>query len=140
MIQAMIQAAQLETYQMPIIAEDSFRFPDKVMLEEMQGILPRLAASIGMDVDTDSVVLLIKDMFKLIAIEFSPQGPNGTETLLKVKASDVSKRVLTKNLKKLSPMVVTKVKAMGLSGNSLENTAKADKVVKEEAEWDSAEL
>ena len=50
-------------------------------------------------------------MFKLIAIELSPQGANGTETLLKVKASDVSRRLGNENLPKMSPIVVNKVQA-----------------------------
>merc|ERR1719440_1396950 len=99
-LSTMIQAARLNTTHIPIIAEDSFRFPSKDMLDDLKDAAPKLLANAGStkDVEPGQIIELIKDMFKEIAVVFAPQDYSSTETLLNVKAQNIAQWLLGSKL------------------------------------------
>jgi len=99
-ISMMIQAARLQSKYIPVLAEDGFRFPSPSMIEELQSDLPGMLGTSNIDVSISTIIQLVQDVFKEIAIVFAPAGYSATESLLKVKAKNVADRCFSKNLKR----------------------------------------
>ena len=91
----------METRHIPIITEDGFRFPSKPVLEELKGGLLTIIQKSGMNTDADALVSLVQDVFKEIALVFAPQDYSFSDSLLKVKSGEVSKRLMGTKLQKL---------------------------------------
>jgi hypothetical protein len=103
-MQYLISAGMQEIKHIPIIAEDSFRFPSKSLEQELQVTLPGLLSTFGRkdEIDSDVVFRLVQDIFKEIAVVFAPQDYSSTDTLLKLKASQVAQRLLGSRLGNLA--------------------------------------
>mmetsp|Transcript_92658 Transcript_92658/g.281348 ORF Transcript_92658/g.281348 Transcript_92658/m.281348 type:complete len:317 (-) Transcript_92658:36-986(-) len=101
-IRAMMAAASQNARIIPIISEDGFRFPSKAMLEEIRSTAPEFLGRNKIELDPDSLVFLIQDMFKEIAIVFAPQDYSSTEDLLATKAADCADRLLNGKLQRLT--------------------------------------
>jgi len=82
-----------------IITED--RFPSKPVLEELKGALLTIIQKSCMNTDADALVSLVQDVSKEIALVFAPQDYSFSDSLLKVKSGEVSKRLMGTKLQKL---------------------------------------
>merc|ERR1712032_1364880 len=86
----------------PIIAEDAFRFPTATMLEEIRAGLATKLKPYGVQESPDEIVNAINNVFKEIAIVFSPQDYSSNEALLEVKAVAIGQRLNSTSLQKLA--------------------------------------
>merc|ERR1711879_371117 len=102
-IKAMLAASRLTTNLIPIIAEDGFRFPQAAMMDSVRDEAPKLFEACGLsrELPGDIIVKLIENLFKEIAIVFSPQNYSSTEELLNVKADDCAYRLFSGKLQRL---------------------------------------
>lgn len=100
-VAALVKAAEMTICYIPIIAEDGFRFPSATMKKELEVTMPSMMKAVGLKVATSSVIQVIHDIFKEIAVVFAPQDYSSTDTLLKLKAKDVANRITGEKLQKL---------------------------------------
>ena len=78
----------------PILANDSFRFPTKEFLEENQMAIESVTTS------TAALAQLVCDVFKSIAVVFAPQAYSSTEKVLATKADAIAERCVRQTLLK----------------------------------------
>jgi hypothetical protein len=95
-------AAETGVQYIPIIAEDGFRFPTEDLLQELRERLPPILKQNNCDVPVELMLIIIQDLFKEIAIVFSPQDYSATEQLLLLKAKDIATRLLSNGLQYVS--------------------------------------
>jgi len=104
-IKIMISIAERQSKFIPIIAEDGFRFPDKMMLENIEKEAPAILVPYGINLDPKTIAELIANLFMEIAVVFSPQDYSSNESLLKTKARDIADRVNNDKLQKLGAKI-----------------------------------
>ena len=99
-LRALISAAQIEAQYLPILAEESFRFPTKEFIEENDATIAHLTDQ------HEALLTLILSVFKSIAVVFQPEQYSSTDEILEVKALQICERMLNTNsgcrLEKLS--------------------------------------
>jgi hypothetical protein len=103
-LNCLITAAELGARNVPIIAEDGFRFPSGAMLESLKKTLPTLTDLQRINegaVDVDQLLGVIESIFAEIAIVFAPQDYSSSEALLQVKAKNVAQRLTSSEVKTL---------------------------------------
>jgi len=85
----------------PIIAEDGFRFPAQAMLDDIRATAATKLLPYGVDADPGEIVNVIANVFKEIAVVFSPQDYSSNDQLLKTKAKAITARLSNSKLKVL---------------------------------------
>jgi hypothetical protein len=98
-LRTMVQAAKIHARWIPVISEDGFRFPSASMLQELEETLLKLIPAESKLIVT--VVQLIQQIFKEIAIVFSPPDYSATEALLRTQARRIADRLLMKDSRSL---------------------------------------
>ena len=90
---AMIDAARLQVRHIPVVIEDTFRFPSPSAINKLGFELCSLLAGAGVMIEGQELSNLISDMFQEIAIVFLPSKE--TEEVLMTKCSKVRDRLLS---------------------------------------------
>jgi len=121
-VKAMMKA--VGTRFLPIIADDSFRFPSKAMLDEIEATAGTRLKPHGIEEDPEEIVVVIANLFKEIAVVFSPQNYSSNHELLLTKAKAVRSRLSSRSLQALSNKRrgSLKAKTMSLEGNDVEDS------------------
>eukprot|EP00933_Yihiella_yeosuensis_P033276 TRINITY_DN27009_c0_g1_i1.p1 TRINITY_DN27009_c0_g1~~TRINITY_DN27009_c0_g1_i1.p1 ORF type:complete len:521 (-),score=89.25 TRINITY_DN27009_c0_g1_i1:85-1479(-) len=96
-LQALMEGAKRGVKQVPILADENFRFPSEAFLKDHEPI----AKSVTKD-DPAALLQVIKDVFKEIAIVFQPELYSTTAEILTTKAVEVHQRLRSTNLGKLA--------------------------------------
>jgi hypothetical protein len=90
---AMIAAARLQVRHIPVVIEDTFRFPSPKKVDKLGFGLCSLLADAGVMIKGQELSNLIADMFQEIAIVFLPSKE--TEEVLMTRCSKVRDRLLS---------------------------------------------
>ena len=94
MLRVLMVAGAHGAKNVPILANDGFRFPTKDFLEDNRSAMQRVTT------DTAALAQLIADVFKSIAVVFEPQAYSSTEEVLAAKADAIAERCLKQELLK----------------------------------------
>lgn len=105
-----MQASENESYILPIVAEDAFRFPTSEFWDDMRKEGPTLMDQIGKDYDIEQLIEVIKGIFSEIAVAFHACDNSAAD--LKVRAGTVARRISNK-----TTMSSKSVKAMKVEDN-----------------------
>jgi hypothetical protein len=87
------QAAELTVTILPIISEDSFRFPTPVFFDELAKEATPILQGLGTAYKGGQLVGIIKQMFKEIAIVIQPADYSSTKELLELRGEAAAKRL-----------------------------------------------
>merc|ERR1712083_895385 len=87
LITALVHAAKLRCQYVPILAEESFRFPTNEWFQELR------QATISLISQPEVLIMIIKSIFKAIAIVFMPAEYSCTARILDTKAHEVMYRL-----------------------------------------------
>jgi hypothetical protein len=90
---AMTDAARLQVRHIPVVIEDTFRFPSPSAINKLGFELCSLLAGAGVMIEGQELSNLITDMFQEIAIVFLPSKE--TEEVLMARCSKVKDRLLS---------------------------------------------
>jgi hypothetical protein len=80
---------------LPMLSEEGFRFPSDDMLSSVRPVAEKIVNP------ADSLLYVIKGVFKEIAVVFQPQLYSSTVKLLEIKASETHTRMLRPNTHRL---------------------------------------
>eukprot|EP00404_Azadinium_spinosum_P037723 CAMPEP_0180643154 /NCGR_PEP_ID=MMETSP1037_2-20121125/47632_1 /TAXON_ID=632150 /ORGANISM="Azadinium spinosum, Strain 3D9" /LENGTH=173 /DNA_ID=CAMNT_0022666581 /DNA_START=44 /DNA_END=562 /DNA_ORIENTATION=- len=86
-------SAEKELKVLPIIAEDSFRFPSPAFFARLEDEVRAPLKTVSSKYTGNQLVLIIKQIFKEIAVVIQPADYSSTITLLRIKGETVSKRI-----------------------------------------------
>jgi len=98
----LLKVADLNSKFIPIISEDGFRFPAKAMLDEIRDSASTKLRPYGVTADPDTIVRVISNIFKDIAVVFSPADYSSDAALLTVKAKAIIDRVTGPKIQRLT--------------------------------------
>lgn len=88
----LIAAAKAEVLFVPILAEETFRFPTRDFLKSIKGTITAITD------EPDVLNDLIISVFKSIAVVFQPEQYSSTEDVLDAKANEIKDRMLKKDI------------------------------------------
>merc|ERR1712217_838551 len=95
----------------PILANESFRFPSKVFFDENWRALEEARRNPG------ALAFTVTEVFKAIAVVFQPQEYSATEEVLSAKADAVAERCIKQDLLKELVYDEQKRGSNGTNGN-----------------------
>eukprot|EP00930_Biecheleria_cincta_P035797 TRINITY_DN2459_c0_g1_i4.p1 TRINITY_DN2459_c0_g1~~TRINITY_DN2459_c0_g1_i4.p1 ORF type:complete len:1420 (-),score=174.31 TRINITY_DN2459_c0_g1_i4:106-3750(-) len=110
-LKAILQAARIESMVLPIITQESFRFPGRPFCDEYKKRISMLASHDILE-PPETLAQLIDTLFTEIAIVFSPQD---TEELLKVKSHAINDRLMRRQMTYLSVVSLSQEPAQSSS-------------------------
>jgi hypothetical protein len=100
MISSLLSAAELTVRCLPIVQEDSFRFPCDNYVAVLQQMAPQLLRQ-GSGYSKDDLISTIRGVFGEIAVVLNPSNYSTTEAVLQVKAEQIFQRIASPKLTKL---------------------------------------
>jgi hypothetical protein len=86
-LKSLMQAAQNSVKHLPILADESFRFPTQSFILESKLVVSALTDKL------DDLAKLIQQVFKEIAVVFQPEQYSSTEEVLQIKSKQIAKRL-----------------------------------------------
>jgi len=87
-------AGKKEVSSIPILADESFRFPDKAFMQTNEAALKGISDTVA----PATMALLVLDVFKAIAVVFQPEQYSSTEVVLDTKTQEISDRMQNPSL------------------------------------------
>ncbi|CAE8656775.1 unnamed protein product [Polarella glacialis] len=93
MMRALIMAAECKATVLPVISEDSFRFPTEELYEQICSEAPKLSQKGALPLKGGYLARLVKSVFNEIAVVVQPADYSTTEQILKVKAEAIMTRL-----------------------------------------------
>mmetsp|Transcript_63773 Transcript_63773/g.137212 ORF Transcript_63773/g.137212 Transcript_63773/m.137212 type:complete len:1495 (+) Transcript_63773:66-4550(+) len=89
----LFQAAEMELIVLPIIVEESFRFPTASMFMTLERDVELILKSAGSPYSARQIIIIIKRVFQEIAIVVQPADYSSTAELLAIRGATTAKRL-----------------------------------------------